>query len=83
MSGLNMAMLRVSRLLLALVSVGVDAAEPGKPPPNDLAPSLELLEFLGEWQTARGEFVDPLQLQDVDVKDVGAKANVERGDRHD
>lgn len=38
------------------------AAEPLAPP----APSLEVLEFLGEFTGADGEWIDPLDLEPVD-----------------
>lgn len=28
------------------------------------SPSVELLEFLGAWETARGQWIDPTQLED-------------------
>jgi hypothetical protein len=40
-----------------------------------------ILEFLGEWQTSKGELIDPLQLQDVDTSDSNPKVN--KGDQHD
>ena len=33
---------------------------------EDEAPSLELLEFLGEWETGDGEWLDPAELEDDD-----------------
>jgi len=30
-------------------------------------PSMELLEFLGEWETKEGEWVDPSTLMDTEV----------------
>jgi hypothetical protein len=33
---------------------------------DDEAPSLELLEFLGEWETSDGEWIDPEELEDDD-----------------
>ena len=33
---------------------------------EDEAPSLELLEFLGEWETSNGEWLDPAELEDDD-----------------
>lgn len=32
-------------------------------------PSLELLEFLGEWETADGEWIDPEELDDLPLTD--------------
>jgi hypothetical protein len=36
-------------------------------------PSMELLEFLGEWQTKDGEWVDPMRFLDIDDKDLSRK----------
>ncbi|MGD8569349.1 MAG: hypothetical protein PVJ39_14775 [Gammaproteobacteria bacterium] len=36
-------------------------------------PSMELLEFLGEWQTKDGEWVDPMRFLDIDEKDLSQK----------
>lgn len=32
---------------------------------TESAPSLEMLEFLGNWETAQGEAIDPTQLLDT------------------
>ena len=32
---------------------------------GDEAPSIELLEFLGEWETFDGEWIDPLEVDEV------------------
>jgi hypothetical protein len=40
----------------------------------DETPSLELLEFLGNWETSDGKWQDPLELmQELDVLEVEAK----------
>ena len=36
-------------------------------PGPDQPPSLELLEFLGEWQTDDGGWVDPAELEQMDL----------------
>ncbi|MBI3774257.1 MAG: hypothetical protein HY273_01660 [Gammaproteobacteria bacterium] len=64
--------------LLALCFAGAAHATPDKS--NDPPPSMELLEFLGEWQTSKGELIDPLQLQDVETPDESPK--VKKGDQH-
>lgn len=43
-------------ILLAAGPVAADA---------ESAPSLEMLEFLGNWETAHGEAIDPTQLLDT------------------
>ena len=30
-------------------------------------PSLELLEFLGEWETENGEWIDPAEMDQIDL----------------
>jgi hypothetical protein len=69
----------VSAWLLGLCVAGAAQAAPEKS--NDPPPSLELLEFLGEWQTSKGELIDPLQLQEVGTPDANPKVN--KGDQHD
>ena len=64
---------------MALCVAGAAQAAPEKS--NDAPPSLELLEFLGEWQTSKGELIDPLQLQEVETPDANPKVN--KGDQHD
>ena len=64
--------------LLGLCIAGAAQAAPEKS--NDPLPSLELLEFLGEWQTSKGEPIDPLQLQEPELPDESPK--VKKGDQH-
>lgn len=58
-------------LLLFLLVPPVQADETGLRPAaetdidTDTEPSLELLEFLGEWQTDDGDWVDPASLLSV------------------
>ncbi|MCF6324845.1 MAG: hypothetical protein L3J89_11080 [Gammaproteobacteria bacterium] len=41
-------------------------------------PSLELLEFLGDWEISESEWQDPLDfIQDLDALDAEAQAEVE------
>jgi hypothetical protein len=37
---------------------------PAEEPESEAPPSLELLEFLAEWETEDGEWVDPALLED-------------------
>jgi hypothetical protein len=69
----------VSAWLVGLCFTAATQAAPEKS--NDAPPSLELLEFLGEWQTSKGELIDPLQLQDVEAPEANPKVN--KGDQHD
>jgi len=48
-------------LLLGLWNFGCWAEEPDAEPAAD-APSMALLEFLGEWETPEGEWIDPTEL---------------------
>ena len=65
MRGSMMNLKIASVWLLGLCFAGAVQAAAEKS--NDPLPSLELLEFLGEWQTSKGEPIDPLQLQDVET----------------
>lgn len=49
--------MRVEPLLLAALLLAVPALA------EDAAPSLELLEFLGSFETADGQWVDPTELE--------------------
>ena len=52
-------------LIVLLVSVALDASAA-----SDENPSMELLEFLGEWQTKDGEGVDPMRFLTVKDSDL-------------
>ena len=52
-------------LFLLLLTIAIDAKAA-----SDDKPSMELLEFLGEWQTKDGEWVDPMRFMDVDDEDL-------------
>ncbi|MGD8559676.1 MAG: hypothetical protein PVF34_06645 [Gammaproteobacteria bacterium] len=52
-------------LLIILLAVAFHA-EAG----TEDKPSMELLEFLGEWQTKEGEWVDPMRFMNIDEKDL-------------
>ena len=45
---------------------------------NDDKPSMELLEFLGEWQTKDGEWVDPLRFLDINEDDLRQEDSVSK-----
>lgn len=47
-------------LYALLAAPGAGAAAPPDP-----APPMEMLEFLGNWQTTKGESVDPAQFADT------------------
>ncbi len=65
--------------MLCLLPAAVLAGEP-KTGQNEAAPSLELLEFLGAWETPEGQWVDPLSLVgDGDGKAAPAAPHPDRG----
>lgn len=33
------------------------------------APDMELLEYLGSWETANGKYIDPMELETVDLNE--------------
>lgn len=58
--------------ILCLLPAAVPADEP-ETKQDDTSPSLELLEFLGAWETPEGQWVDPLSLvREDDGKAVSA-----------
>jgi len=61
-------------LLLGLLYSPAWALEPGQvrqamPPEEAERPSLELLEFLGDWETDDGEWIDPEELEQIAIAD--------------
>lgn len=48
-------------------------AEPARENEESL-PGLELLEFLSEWQTDQGEFIDPTQIEQLNLDEQESKA---------
>lgn len=46
--------------LAILIAVPVQADE---------APDMEMLEYLGDWETANGEYIDPMELGAEDLKE--------------
>lgn len=69
-------------LFLLLLTIAIDAKAA-----SDDKPSMELLEFLGEWQTKDGEWVDPmrfLSMKDEDLnQDPVTKVKVDEESRND
>lgn len=51
----------VEPLIVALFIATIVAAEPR---PAEDPPAIELLEFLGTWETTSGEWIDPTSLTD-------------------
>ena len=59
-------------LLLGLLSSPALAQEPGsvrESTENTEMPSLEFLEFLGDWETDDGEWIDPEELEQIAIAD--------------
>ena len=59
-------------LLLGLLSSPALAQEPGQigaSQQNIETPSLEFLEFLGDWETDDGEWIDPEELEQIAIAD--------------
>lgn len=53
----------VKRMMMALaivIAVPTQAEE---------APDMELLEYLGSWETANGKYIDPMELEAKDLKE--------------
>ncbi len=65
--------------MLCLLPAMALADEPGAGQ-GERTPSLELLEFLGAWETPEGQWVDPLSLvRDEDGKAAPAAPRPDRG----
>ncbi len=68
--------LRALALTLGLLGAAFVLAQDGSPPPEgagtepsaqqEQGPSLELLEFLGQWETDDGEWIAPQDLADAE-----------------
>jgi len=59
-------------LLLGLLSTPALAQAPGEvreESENTEMPSLEFLEFLGDWETEDGEWIDPEELEQIALTD--------------
>jgi hypothetical protein len=61
-------------ILLNLVFAAVAAAADED---STAMPSMELLEFLGEFQTEDGEWIDPMELSDTDIEQSEKQRNDE------
>lgn len=64
-------------LFIVLLSIAFDSNAAS----SDDIPSMELLEFLGEWQTKDGDWIDPMRFLDIQEDDIAKatskKVNVE------
>jgi len=58
-----------------------DASEKDKPQsasPGEESPSLEFLEFLGEFETEDGEWTDPENINEMEMEDLEQNKNEEK-----
>lgn len=65
-------------ILLGLLSTPVFAQEPGQAgdkSEDTEMPSLEFLEFLGDWETDDGEWIDPEELEKIVLTDQEQEKN--------
>jgi hypothetical protein len=65
-------------LLLGLLSAPAFAQAPGQVregSEDSEMPSLELLEFLGDWETDDGEWIDPEELEQIALTDQEQEEN--------
>ena len=67
---LQMALIPIA-LIIILLSIALDANAANE----NTNPSMELLEFLGEWQTKDGDWVDPMRFLDVSETDLEKDAS--------
>ncbi len=77
----NVPVRRYSLLVLVLLLLPLRCPAADKPKPANKVdkPDMELLEYLGEWETAGGKWIDPMNIR---PKDAQAKTgNTE--DHHD
>lgn len=61
------AVIAASLCVLPLVATAGDPAD---------APDIQLLEFLGEWETSQGKWIDPMDIPSDDAGD-GTKTKVQ------
>lgn len=59
----------VKRLMMALAIL---IAVPGQ---AEETPNMEMLEYLGNWETANGEYIDPMELKEEDLQRESGKSN--------
>lgn len=51
--------------IFLLCSMSLSFAE--EPIKSEAMPSIEFLEFLGEWETEEGDWIDPVELEDEEI----------------
>ena len=65
----------VCGLLLIFVASGAQAETQEKEQQEQTKPSLELLEFLGDWETDDGVWIDPSELNQIILPEKEGKNN--------
>ncbi len=65
-----LTILQMVSIPIALFIVLLSLAFESKAADEQDTPSMELLEFLGEWQTKDGDWVDPMRFLDVQEDDL-------------
>ena len=69
--GWKMSIIKVNYGMLLLLCMSFSSYAEEQKQNNGTKPSMELLEFLGEWQTQDGQWFDPMQFD----ADANANAN--------
>jgi len=69
-----LSLLQLALIPIALIIILLGIAMDAKADDDDNQPSMELLEFLGEWQTKDGEWVDPMRFLNVSEDDLQKEA---------
>lgn len=82
-----LSLLQIALLPIVICIILLGIAIEANAATDDNKPSMELLEFLGEWQTKDGEWVDPMRFLNVSEEDLEkdpfAKVNVNEVTRDD
>jgi UDP-N-acetyl-D-mannosaminuronate dehydrogenase len=82
-----LSLLQMALLPIAIFIILLGIAFEANAATDENKPSMELLEFLGEWQTKDGEWVDPMRFLNVSEEDLEkdpfAKVNVNEVTRDD
>ena len=69
--------LRILMLVICMISTWAYAKEADE---DTELPSLEMLEFLGEWETSEGEWVDPGEFEDDSFDQLIEPVSVNKND---
>jgi hypothetical protein len=69
---------KTNLLWVLLYIAAIHAKQVGAEPEDD-APSLELLEYLGEYQTQEGQWIDPMSFLETDTDNDANTYKTENG----